>query len=82
MGVGARRVKDLFQKARESQPALIFIDEIDSIGGSRSAAQSGQQRAVINQILTEMDGFKQGDSIIVIGATNLEKVMNAAYISL
>lgn len=58
VGVGASRVRDLFKKAREKAPSIIFIDEIDSIGGNRNTNSQSHSRDTINQILTEMDGFK------------------------
>ena len=72
VGVGAKRVRELFNRARSYTPCIIFIDEIDSIGGSRAkdADNSGEDRKVINALLTEMDGFKELDDILVIGATN------------
>ncbi|CAD8199289.1 unnamed protein product [Paramecium pentaurelia] len=78
VGVGASRVRDIFKAARAKAPAIIFIDEIDSIGGRRRAQDPGSSRDTINQILTEMDGFKQTESVIVIGATNFEKVLDPA----
>lgn len=70
VGVGAQRVRELFHKARKNAPAIIFIDEIDTIGGNRSDYQNSEDRKTINALLTEMDGFNEMDNIIVIGATN------------
>lgn len=71
VGIGAKRVRQLFEKARRTAPSIIFIDEIDSVAGKRSAQGISHERDTINQLLSEMDGFKQTDKIIVIGATNL-----------
>jgi len=71
VGVGAKRVKSLFAAARKHAPSIIFIDEIDSLAGRRNARDSSYHRDTINQLLTEMDGFKKSDNVIVIGATNL-----------
>ncbi|CAD8076171.1 unnamed protein product [Paramecium sonneborni] len=78
VGVGASRVRELFQNARKKSPSIIFIDEIDSIGGRRQMNNPTSSRETINQILTEMDGFKQNDGVIVIGATNFEQVLDPA----
>ncbi|CAD8076415.1 unnamed protein product [Paramecium primaurelia] len=78
VGVGASRVREIFKAARAKAPSIIFIDEIDSIGGRRRAQDPGYSRDTINQILTEMDGFKQTESVIVIGATNFEQVLDPA----
>lgn len=81
-GKGASDVRSLFEAARKVAPAIIFIDEIDAIGRSRSSAQaltSNEDREqTLNQILTEMDGFSATDNIIVIAATNLAEVLDAA----
>ncbi|CAD8140747.1 unnamed protein product [Paramecium octaurelia] len=77
VGVGSSRVRQLFQEARQKQPCIIFIDEIDSIGGSRGG-DDPKRYGTINQILTEMDGFRQNEAIIVIGATNMEQSLDAA----
>eukprot|EP01016_Furgasonia_blochmanni_P047136 TRINITY_DN689_c0_g1_i13.p1 TRINITY_DN689_c0_g1~~TRINITY_DN689_c0_g1_i13.p1 ORF type:complete len:540 (+),score=132.30 TRINITY_DN689_c0_g1_i13:559-2178(+) len=78
VGMGARRVRELFKKARSKSPSIIFIDEIDSLAGRRSAMEPSYSRDTINQILAEMDGFKQTDNIVVIGATNMEQALDPA----
>jgi len=78
VGMGARRVRELFKKARQKAPAIIFIDEIDSVAGTRRAADPSYTRDTINQILAEMDGFKQTDNVIVIGATNFPEAIDPA----
>ena len=70
VGVGAKRVRELFEKARKAAPCIVFIDEIDTIGSQRSGEQHSEDRKTINALLTEMDGFKESENIIVIGATN------------
>jgi ATP-dependent metalloprotease len=78
VGMGARRIRNLFKAAREHSPSIIFIDEIDSVAGKRNAKDPTYSRDTINQILTEMDGFKETDSVIVIGATNFEQSLDPA----
>ena len=83
VGVGAARVRDLFKQARESAPAIIFIDEIDSIGRARgptAIAGVGEQEQTLNQILTEMDGFSGREGIIVLAATNQPDVLDRALL--
>ncbi len=83
VGVGAARVRDLFKQAREHAPAIIFIDEIDSIGRARGAtpiAGSSEQEQTLNQILTEMDGFSGRSGIIVLAATNQPEVLDRALL--
>ena len=76
VGVGASRVRDLFAQAKEAAPAIVFIDELDAIGRSRTSGAAGfsggndEREQTLNQILTEMDGFDSSTSVIVIGATN------------
>ncbi|EGR28220.1 hypothetical protein IMG5_181490 [Ichthyophthirius multifiliis] len=78
VGVGAMRIRELFKKAREKAPSIIFIDEIDSVAGRRNASDPSHSRDTVNQILAEMDGFKQTDNVIVIGATNMEQSIDDA----
>ena len=84
VGVGASRVRDLFNKARAAAPAIIFIDELDAIGRSRGAAISlggnDEQEQTLNQILTEMDGFSSREGVIVIAATNRADVLDQALL--
>lgn len=78
VGVGAKRVRNLFAAARKHSPSIIFIDEIDSLAGRRNPRDSSYHRDSVNQLLTEMDGFKKSDNVIVIGATNLEESLDQA----
>jgi cell division protease FtsH len=83
VGVGAARVRDLFKQAREHAPAIIFIDELDSIGRARGQVVIGgssEQEQTLNQILTEMDGFSSREGIIVLAATNQPDVLDRALL--
>ncbi|HEX4525891.1 MAG TPA: ATP-dependent zinc metalloprotease FtsH [Gaiellaceae bacterium] len=86
VGVGAARVRDLFAQAKQSAPAIVFIDELDAIGRSRTSGVAGfsggndEREQTLNQILTEMDGFDSATSVIVIGATNRPDVLDAALL--
>jgi len=83
VGVGAARVRDLFKQARENAPAIIFIDEIDSIGRARGPVAIGgssEQEQTLNQILTEMDGFSGREGVIVLAATNQPDVLDRALL--
>ena len=85
VGIGASRVRDLFKQAKEAAPAIIFIDELDAIGRCRSAGNTfgggnDEREQTLNQILTEMDGFEQGDTVIVVGATNRAEILDAALL--
>lgn len=70
VGLGAKRVRSLFEKARDKAPCIIFIDEIDSIGGKRNALSNSEQNQTINALLTEMDGFAKDSGILVLATTN------------
>ncbi|HEX5045949.1 MAG TPA: ATP-dependent zinc metalloprotease FtsH [Gammaproteobacteria bacterium] len=83
VGVGAARVRDLFQEARKNAPAIVFIDEIDSIGRARgpmAIGGSSEQEQTLNQILTEMDGFSGREGVIVLAATNQPDVLDKALL--
>ncbi|MBP0016364.1 MAG: ATP-dependent zinc metalloprotease FtsH [Cyanobacteria bacterium SBLK] len=83
VGVGASRVRDLFRKAKENAPCLIFIDEIDAVGRQRGAGIGGgndEREQTLNQLLTEMDGFEGNTGIIVIAATNRPDVLDSALL--
>ena len=83
VGVGASRVRDLFAKAREAEPAIIFIDELDAIGRSRQgsvsmAGANDEREQTLNQILTELDGFEPSEAVIVLAATNRPEILDSA----
>lgn len=87
VGVGASRVRDLFKKAKENAPCIVFIDEIDAVakkrGGTSGGPRSGgndEQEQTLNQILTEMDGFEGSSGVVVIAATNRVDVLDAAIL--
>jgi len=84
VGVGASRVRDLFKKAKEKAPSIIFIDEIDAIGRSRGSALSmrsnDERESTLNQLLTEMDGFDGNEGVIVIAATNRQDILDSALL--
>ena len=82
VGVGAKRVRELFQEARKHKPCIIFIDEIDTLlsKSRRYGSEHSSSRATINSMLTEMDGFDQNDNILVIGATNHEDSLDPAAV--
>jgi len=83
VGVGASRVRDLFDKAKKASPAILFIDEIDAVGRQRGAGLGGshdEREQTLNQILTEMDGFEQDSNVIVIAATNRPDVLDPALL--
>jgi len=81
VGVGASRVRDMFEQAKKNAPCIIFIDEIDAVGRQRGAGIGGgndEREQTLNQLLVEMDGFEGGEGIIVIAATNRPDVLDSA----
>ena len=80
VGVGARRVRDLFKAAKQHAPCIIFIDEIDAVGAARNPKDQQNTRMTLNQLLTEMDGFKASEGVIVLAATNTPGMLDKALI--
>ncbi len=83
VGVGASRVRDLFEEAKKNQPAIVFIDEIDAVGRQRGAGLGGghdEREQTLNQLLVEMDGFGANDGVIIIAATNRPDILDRALL--
>ena len=86
VGLGAKRIRDLFKQAREQSPCMIFIDEIDAVGFSRGNSNNiiggghREMETTLNQLLNEMDGFEENDKIIVVAATNLVNSIDQALL--
>ena len=83
VGVGASRVRDLFEQAKKNKPCIIFIDEIDAVGRQRGAGLGGgndEREQTLNQLLVEMDGFEPNEGIIVLAATNRSDVLDPALL--
>lgn len=78
VGVGAKRVRELFTAAKAKSPAIVFIDELDAIGGRRNARDAAYVKQTLNQLLTELDGFDQSSNVIIIGATNFPELLDKA----
>jgi cell division protease FtsH len=80
VGVGARRVRDLFKKAKKEKRCIIFIDELDAVGSKRNLERNSERASTLNQLLVEMDGFEASDNIMVFAATNLVKYLDPALL--
>ena len=83
VGVGASRVRDLFEQAKQASPCIIFMDEIDAVGRHRGAGLGGghdEREQTLNQLLVEMDGFEMKDNMILIAATNRPDILDPALL--
>ena len=80
VGMGAKRVKELFSQAKANAPSIIFIDEIDAVGRSRGGMRNDERESTLNQLLTEMDGFEDNTGVIVIAATNKMEIIDEALL--
>ncbi len=80
VGVGARRIRELFAAARKAAPAIVFIDELDAVGGKRSPKDQHYTKQTLNQLLVELDGFQPGEGVILIGATNFPESLDKALV--
>ena len=78
VGVGAKRVRDLFAGAKAKSPAIVFIDELDAIGGRRNSRDAAYVKQTLNQLLTELDGFEQNSGVIILAATNFPELLDKA----
>ncbi|KAL7437491.1 hypothetical protein ACHAXH_005143 [Discostella pseudostelligera] len=80
VGLGAKRIRELFDAAKQKSPAIIFIDEIDAVGGSRKLKDQSALKQTLNELLVQMDGFEENSGIIVIGATNFAESLDTALL--
>ena len=80
VGVGARRVRDLFEAAKKAAPCIVFIDEIDAIGSTRALKEQQALKMTLNQLLVELDGFKETEGVIIVGATNFPELLDPALV--
>lgn len=80
VGVGAKRVRELFYQAKKQSPSIIFIDEIDAVGKARGEHRNDERETTLNQLLTEMDGFVDSSGVIVVGATNRVEILDPALL--
>lgn len=80
VGLGAKRIRELFEAAKKKAPCIIFIDEIDAVGGTRKLKDQSALKMTLNELLVQMDGFEENNGIIVIGATNFMESLDAALL--
>jgi ATP-dependent metalloprotease len=80
VGLGAKRIRELFEAAKKRAPAIIFIDEIDAVGGTRRLKDQSALKMTLNELLVQLDGFDENDGIIVIGATNFVESLDKALL--
>jgi ATP-dependent metalloprotease len=80
VGLGAKRVRELFEAAKKKAPCIIFIDEIDAVGGNRKLKDQSALKMTLNELLVQMDGFEDNNGVIVIGATNFVESLDAALL--
>jgi ATP-dependent metalloprotease len=80
VGLGAKRIRELFEAAKQKSPAIIFIDEIDAVGGSRKLKDQSALKQTLNELLVQMDGFEENSGIIVVGATNFAESLDSALL--
>ena len=78
--MGAKKVRELFMKAKQNAPAIVFIDEIDAIGKKRGGKTNDERESTLNELLTQMDGFEGDSGVIVIAATNKIDVLDEALL--
>jgi len=80
VGLGAKRIRELFEAAKKKSPSIIFIDEIDAVGGTRKLKDQAALKMTLNELLVQMDGFEENNGVIVIGATNFEESLDQALL--
>lgn len=80
VGLGAKRIRELFEAAKQKSPAIIFIDEIDAVGGTRKLKDQSALKMTLNELLVQMDGFDENNGVIVIGATNFAESLDTALL--
>ncbi|KAG0991764.1 hypothetical protein G6F27_014211 [Rhizopus arrhizus] len=80
VGVGARRIRELFAAARKKAPSIVFIDELDAIGAKRNPKDSTYMKQTLNQLLVDLDGFSQTEGVIFIAATNFPELLDKALV--
>ena len=80
VGLGAKRIRELFEAAKQKSPSIIFIDEIDAVGGTRKLKDQSALKMTLNELLVQMDGFEENNGVIVIGATNFAESLDSALL--